>query len=266
MQRVDLLVDGKLRVDNNRSTNPALIARVTRAFQTAADVHVRRHVNPPAPVPILPAPHTLGQRCVYFSQVTDDACRHFAGLGPGFTALLSADRNEAWAPGSAYFATDEQIGLLRAGGGKVASWCDGDQTPIGYAVRLKGERSLDFASGQFETPEQYRLMRAAGVPLGIGNPSALKDTPELAQAIEAVDAGHVALIGEVMSPNPGYSALGINVASVCFYVDRDANIGGYQPLDRFAVHPAGQRASCSVYTGGRMTSADWATYSAWTRL
>lgn len=266
MQRVDLLVDGQLRVTNNRSNNPALIARVTAAMQSAATVTVRRHVAPPAPTPIPPAPHTLGQRCVYFSQVTDDACRHFAGLGPGHTALLSADRNEAWAPGRAYYATDEQILLLRAGGGKVASWCDGDQTPIGYAVRLKVERGLDFASAQFETVEQWRLLRAGGLPLGIGNPAALDGSPELGQAIEAVDAGRIALIGEVMSPNPGYSALGINVASVCFYVDRDANIGGYQPLSDFAVHPAGQRASCSVYTGGRMSSADWSVYASWTRL
>lgn len=203
-----------------------------------------------------------GQRCVYFSTVTDYAAAKFAELGPAYTALLSADLNESGL-GGAYYATDEQVKTLGSRGGRVEAWCDGDQTPIEHALEFARTRGLAGVSAQFESDEQYGLLVGSKVGLGIGNPSALTRT--LADAIARVDRGELVLIGEVMIPKPDYSARGINIASACFYVDRDEAQGGYQPLERFAVMPAGMRHTCSVYTGGRMSEADWRLYAEWTR-
>src|SRR5260221_4181665 len=103
-------------------------------------------------------------------------------------------------------------------------------------------------------------------PLAIGNPSELKaNCPDLlADAIKRVNEGQLAAIGEVLHPNPAYSAEGLNIASVCFYVDMDEAHGGYQPLELFGVHPVGQRRTCSIYAGRRMTTADRLLYQSWT--
>ena len=131
---------------------------------------------------------------------------------------------------------------------------------------MRDRRGLDFASAQFETVGQYdALIIGSLLPLGIGNPSELNDA-RLADAIRRTNAGTIALIGEVLHPDPSYSARGIPISSACFYVDMDEAQGGYRPLADFAVMPAGMRATCSVYAGGALTDADWDVYQAWTRL
>ncbi len=36
-------------------------------------------------------------------------------------------------------------------------------------------------------------------------------------------------------------------------------------MTAYSVMPAGMRATCSVYAGGRMTADDFATFKAWTK-
>lgn len=205
-----------------------------------------------------------GQRCVYFSNVTDHACERFAALGPGFTALLSADRNLA-VPGGSYWVSDEQLAKLRSGGGVVASWCDCDQTPYSFALALAEQRGLAFAGGQAETVAQYWNASSGRATHIIGNPAELAVDPyTLTDAIARANKGQLAFVGEVLHPDPTYSAQGIPIASACFYVEMDEAHGGYQPLSSFAVM-GGLTGSCSIYTGGRMTDADWDLYAQWTK-
>ena len=69
----------------------------------------------------------------------------------------------------------------------------------------------------------------------------------------------------MLHPDPTYSGQGVQLTSVCFYVDRDAAQGGYLALEHYAGMPAGLRRGCCIYTGSAMRSTDWATYAAWTR-
>ena len=219
------------------------------------------------PKPPAPTPSALGQRCVYMSTVTDEAINHFTTLCQGtphgwYTILFSADLNEAL-PGHVYYVTEAQL-IACAKYARTASWCDSSATPTSHAVQLAHTRNMDFASGQFEDDAQYAEMSASGVPLAIGNPNNLS-AANLATAKTRQQAGLTAFIGECLEPNPAYSAQGLNIASVCFYVDRDEDKGGYLPLSAYAGHPAGQRRSCSVYTGGAMRPEDWALYREWTK-
>jgi len=219
---------------------------------------------PPPPGAGEPVPRGVGTRCVFFSDVSTFACERFAALGPAYTALLSADLNES-GPGGAYYVSDAQLATLRSGGGAVWAWCDGTATPISHARQFASDRKLAGVCSQFETQAEWAATRAAGTVLAIGNPAEFVGTPQL-DAMRAAAVGNtLAFIGECLSPDPGYSAQGVNVRSVCFYVDRDAAHGGYCPLAGYAAQPPEQRRVCSVYTGGKMTSADWALYAQWTK-
>lgn len=216
----------------------------------------------PAPVP--PPTHVRrAVRTVYFSAVTDFACQRFADLGSGYTALLSADLNLA-VPGGKYWATDDQLRVLRSGGSLVGSWCDCSATPYHYAEKLYQDRRLDLATGQFESDAEYDELVANGVTFAIGNPANLTAS-RLEHAVRLSERGLLDAIGEVMNPDPTYSAQGVDIDSHCFYVDRDDNQGGYQPLAAFSTMPEPTRRACSIYTGGRMTAADWDLYAEWTR-
>lgn len=218
------------------------------------------HEPPPARVPA-----AFGSRCVYFSTVDQDSINRMAELGPGYTALFSADLNLSQ-PGRDYYVTGEQLQQLRAAGVTVASWCDCSETPYSYALQMKLERGLMFAGGQAESPEQYRQATRGGCHHIVGEPSNLKADQEVFEdAIRRSNDGTLAFIGEVMHPDPTYSAQGVNITSACFYVDRDAKEGGYLPLAAYAAMPKSLRDACSVYTGGRMTGGDYMTYQHWTK-
>ncbi len=260
MKRFDTYRDGQLILKNQTMT-PAVEARLVR--MVAAADHEVRIVNavPPAPNP---PQHPLGSRCVYFSNVTDEAITLLAALGKPYTALFSADLNQS-GPGGDYYVTDGQLNRLRNQGVVVASWCDCSATPYTAAQQMARERGLAYAGGQAEDPAQYQQAVGLGAKQIIGEPSVLKQDPDvLADAILRSNNGTLAFIGEVMHPDPTYSAQGVNITSACFYVDRDAKDGGYIPLAAYEVMPFPLRNGCSIYTGGRMTPDDWATFAAWT--
>jgi hypothetical protein len=210
-----------------------------------------------APAPAPPANSGLGQRVVYFSNVTDYACQRFSELGPGYTARVTAD------PNPDYAITDAQIAKLKSKGGRVESWCDCHTTFLPAAKAMAQSRGLDGYSGEYESNAAWDHLYENVVD-AIGNPNALS-AAHLNEAIQVSASGAMRLIGEVMNPDPGYSAQGVNISSACYYVDRDDAQGGDLPLSAYSVMPAGQRATCSVYAAGVMTPADWDTFANWTR-
>jgi hypothetical protein len=260
-QRVDVKIvradDSIALVTNQDSANIALKTRVLNAMQSAKHISIDRHVPTPPP-----PQHPPGARCVYFSEVADHAIDRMAALGVGYTALFSADLNLS-GPGGKFYVTDQQLGVLKRAGVIVASWCDCSATPYTAAQRMKQERGLVYAGGQAESEDQYVQATSLGATQIIGNPGDLGNS--LRDAIDRSYDGTLAFIGEVMRPDPSYSAQGVNITSACFYIDRDAAQGGYLPLDAYAGMPASLRAGCSIYTGGRMQDHDWDTYAAWTK-
>lgn len=259
MKRFDTYRDGQLILKNQTMT-PAVEARLVRMV-AAADHEVRIVNAVPPPVPN-PPQHPPGARCVYFSNVTQPSISRLCQLGRGYTALFSADLNES-VPGGAYYVSGTQIAMLKDAGVIVGSWCDCSATPYTAAQRMADQRNLAFAGGQAEDEGQYLEAIGGGARHIIGNPANLGNS--LRDAIALSNKGAIAFIGEVMAPDPSYSAQGVNITSACFYIDRDANVGGYIPLAAYENMPAGLRAGCSIYTGGRMTSDDWDTYAAWTK-
>ncbi len=232
--------------------------KATKWYKAGRALEAEVHATPPPPN------HPLGNRCVYFSEVTELAITRLAALGAGYTALFSADLNLS-GPGRKYYVTDDQIGRLKRAGVIVASWCDCSATPYSAAKLMASERGLAYAGGQAENPGQYLRATQGGANHVIGEPSELRTNPDvLADAIRRSYDGSLAFIGEVMHPDPSYSAQGVNITSACFYVDRDAAQGGYLPLDAYGGMPKSLRDGCSVYTGGKMDGHDWDTYAAWT--
>ncbi len=218
----------------------------------------------PAPVP--PPPIGLhAQKVVLMSGTQDtpsDWVAEFVACGPGHGILFSADLNEA-KPGGAYYVTDRQLEDVKRGGGWFGWWCDGTATPISEAKKLLAQRGGSAVMGQFETDAQYDALVNSGVPLGVGDAANLSQ-PRRDDAIRRCNSGELHLTGEMMWCNPAYSAFGIPIESVTLYVDRDASQGGYQPLSAYEPLPAGLKASCCLYTGGKAHPEDWATWRAWT--
>lgn len=211
--------------------------------------------------PPLPAMHPPGARCVYFSEVTDDAIVQMGTMGAGYTALFSADLNLS-VEDKPYHVSDVQLDHLRERGVVVASWCDCAETPYSAAWTMAKERHLAFAGGQAENNDQYLRATLGGATHLIGNPANLTGDV-LQDAIRRSYAGTLAFIGEVIQPDSTYSAQGVNITSACFYIDRDKAQGGYIPLLAYAAMGS-LRNGCSLYTGGRAARQDWDTYHGWT--
>lgn len=218
-----------------------------------------------APTGATAGPPWYGRRVAFLTAVTDTVIDHLCALASlGVVAAFSADRNEAWAPGGAYYATDAQIHACKTAGVKTMSWADGSATPLSYAARLRSERGLDGACGQFETLAEYDALIAAGFAVGVGNPAELtSDQARLKDAIARSSDGRTAFIGEVMQPDPGYSAQGVAITSACFYVDRDAAQGGPLPLSAYAGMPVGLRQTCSLYGPHKLDAAGWEMWREW---
>lgn len=262
MKRFDAYRDGQLILKDQTMT-PPVAARIDRMVAAAArEVRiVKAGATDPPHQPSRPP----GARCVYFSTVTDLAVTRLCELGAGYTALFSADLNES-GPGGDYYVADTQLTMLKAAGVICASWCDCSATPYGTAKLMAATRGLAFAGGQGEDPDQYLQATEGGATHVIGEPSVLKQNEDVFKnAVARSWNGSLAFIGEVMRPDPTYSAQGVNITSACFYVDRDAKEGGYIPLAAYSVMPPSLRNGCSIYTGGKMTSEDWDTYAAWTK-
>lgn len=221
----------------------------------------------PPPEPPTPPGHPVGNRCLYFSTVDDDTVQWVASLGRRFgaglyTALFSADLNLA-VPGKSYWITDAQVSLLTSSGITVASWSDCSATPYSHAVTLAKRPGFAYAGGQAEDEAQYLQAIRGGANHIIGNPNNLGAS--LSDAINRTSRGEIAFIGEILHPDPGYSAQGVNVSSGAMYVDMDEEHGGYQPLASFEVMPAGWKPGASIYTPGVMRAADRALYEQWTK-
>lgn len=226
--------------------------RATWWYKTGKAAELVKHATPAPPAT------GIGRRVVYFSNVTDFACARFAQLGPGYTARVTAD------PNPAYRITDAQIAVLKSGGGRVESWCDCHTTFPVTAKAMAVQRGLAGWSGEFESNGAWDVLVQNGATDAIGNPSVLSPD-RLVHAIEASRNGTMRLIGEVMNPDPAYSAQGVDISSACYYVDRDDDQGGDLPVLAYLPMPAAQRATCSLYAAGVMSGADWDTFAAWTR-
>lgn len=230
----------------------------------------------PAPKPAPPPPHPIvmshpvGNRCLYFSTVDPGTINWVAELGQRhghglWTALFSADRNLG-VPDGPYWVSDSAVNYLTSSGITVASWSDCDVekgTPYSAAVQLAKRPGFSYAGGQAEDRGQYLNAISGGARHIVGNPNNLGAS--LSDAINRTLSGELAFIGEVLHPDPSYSAQGVNISSGCMYVDMDEEHGGYQPLASFEVMPAGLKKGASIYTAGRMTAEDRALYEKWTR-
>ncbi len=221
---------------------------------------------PPNPEPAPPAGHPIGNRCLYFSTVDQDTVNWVATLGRFghglYTALFSADLNLG-VPGGPYWATDAQVRMLNAAGIIVASWSDCSATPYSHALALAKRPGFQFAGGQAEDQAQYLQAIGSGANHIVGNPNNLGAS--LSDAINRTALGEIAFIGEILHPDPAYSAQGVSISSGCMYVDMDEEHGGYQPLTNFEVMPAGLKAGASIYTPGKMRAGDRVVYEQWTK-
>lgn len=255
MQRVDLLVDGKLRNVGQRSSSPALLARITRAIGSAELVEVRRSSSTPAPAP-LPGLAMLARNVVFFANVTGDAAGAFLALPARWRGAVTADE--------AYHSAE--LEALIAGAHKqgrpLAPWCDcrepdGDPpgTPFRAARAMQARYGLGEPIGECESSTEFDHALAAGARLLIGNPTAL-DAGRRAEAGRRIAAGTLAIIGEMYRPDAGYSAEGVDIASVCYGVALDD--GAHTPVSAYleASSPA-ERATFGVYHAAGLEPADW---------
>ncbi len=237
-----------------------------KALEAEAHYYPPTPKPPPVPQPTPPAGHPIGNRCLYFSTVDQDTVNWVATLGRFghglYTALFSADLNLG-VPGGPYWADDATVRMLNAAGVTVASWSDCSATPYSHALALAKRPGFAFAGGQAEDQPQYLQAINSGANHIVGNPNNLGTS--LSDAINRTAKGEIAFIGEVLHPDPGYSAQGVSISSGCMYVDMDEAQGGYQPLASFDVMPTGLKAGALIYTATRMSAADRTLYEQWTK-
>jgi hypothetical protein len=237
-------------------------------YKCLADMYAVAHPAPspkPPPVPTPPPPVTTipAQRIVLMSGTIDtpaDWLTEYLAT-PGALILFSADLNLS-KPGQPYYVTDQQLGKITAAGRSYGWWCDGTDTPISSATKLQATRGGIAVMGQWENDAQYDALINSGVGLGVGDAANLSG-PRREDAIRRANNGELRLTGEMMWCNPAYSAMGVPIQSVTLYTDRDGAQGGYQPLTAFSALPEVLRRTCCLYTGGRSTPADWATWRSW---
>jgi hypothetical protein len=256
VQRVDLSVDGVKRNTGQRSDNPAFIRRVITAMQAAKHVEIVRSSSP-APTPAPSSALELAARNVVFvADVDDDVIAGYLSTPARWSLAVTADPA---------YRSDELVKLIHAakGAGRVVRpWCDcrepdGDPagTPFREAVAMARDYDLAEPFGECESVTEYDHAIAAGARLLIGNPNAL-DKVRRDAATARIAAGALAMIGEELHPDAGYSAAGVPIASVCIYVGPGA--GAYYPVaDYLAVLTPGQRATFCVYHARAMWPPDW---------
>lgn len=256
MQLVDLLVDGAVRNVRQRSDNPALLSRLTRAVQTAGRVEVRRAAaTPPAPTPAGRLDALL-HNVVFVAEVDDDAIAGYEATASKWSLAVTADHAYRSPQLLALIAKAKDLHR------PVHPWCDcrepdGDPpgTPFRDAVQMAHELGLDEPIGEAESSAEFDHAIAHGARLVIGNPNAL-DQARRDLATSRIGAGTLAFTGEELEPNPNYSAAGVPIASVTIYVGPGGDV--YQPVDVFApaLSPA-QRETFCVYHAAALRPADW---------
>lgn len=256
VQRVDLIVDGKVRNTRQRSDLPAFEARLLAAIQTAARVEVVRSAPTPNGSPPSLGLDALAQRVVFFANVTEEATDAWLLTPKRVRAAITAD------PSYQGPQVDDLVRRGKAAGRSISPWCDcrepgGDPpgTPFRAAVAMRQRYGLDEPIGQAESPAEYDHAIAAGARILVGNPSALTQT-QVDDAIARHARGELAFIGEVYRPDPRYSARGIPISSGLFGVALDGGL--YQPVAEYlAVMPAGFDPTFGVYHAAGLRPADW---------
>lgn len=206
MQKVDLIVNGKLVNINQRSDNTALLNRIHTAIQTASDVTIRRTrvtVPNPQPKPNLPPARNV----VFVAEQPLSALKAPSWCIPALTA------------DPAYPLTDDDVYQLRKRFPILAAW--GVQTQIG-AQRMRdfqAAHGLDYIIWQGETSAEYQTAIENGAGVIVGNSNAWTDDQRL-DAIKRISAGSLAFIFETYTnegdPWPKDSSSGgVPPASFC---------------------------------------------------
>lgn len=256
MQRVDLIVDGKTRNTSQPSSSPALLARVARAIGTAELVEVRRSSSSsPAPAP-LPGVFAIARNVVFFAEVTPAALEEFLALPARWRGAVTAD------PAYASAELEELVARAHKAGRPLHPWCDcrepdGDPkgTPFRAAIAMRDRYGLGEPIGECESSAEYDHAIAAGARVLIGNPTAL-DFTRRRDAAQRIAAGALAVIGEMYRPDPGYSAGGVDIASVCYGVAPGGGV--HEPVSTYlAASTPAQRATFCVYHAAGLEPADW---------
>lgn len=256
VQRVDLYVDGKLRNVRQLSTNPALTARVVSAMQSARTVELRRSEAPASPPPPPPARKRRLRNVVFFAQVTEDSIAGMLSLPREWTAAVTADLA---------YQTPELVQLIaacKAHGYPIRPWCDcgiagGNPpgTPYSAAVQMQAHYELGQPIGQAENSGELRRAIGAGALDVIGNPNEWT-AAERESVGEMIAAGTFAVSGEMYRVDPGYSAQGVDIASVTWGIGLDAD--SYTPaLDYAHASSPEQVSTACVYHGAALRRADW---------
>jgi hypothetical protein len=262
------------RIHEGYGTNPdgspkVYNYKVTHNWHAANFLWEARNAQPANPNPT-PSNFILGARCMYFAEVDENSIVKLAAMGMRhpylYTALFSADRNLG-VPGESYYPSDAEVQLLKDSHVWVGSWCDCSATPYSFAKQMKMTRQFNFSTGQFESNGEWDVVADEALmgtmDFAIGNPNNLSQD-RIDAARHLVDTHEIALIGEVLQVDPGYSARGINISSECFYVGRDEGQGGYNALSNFIPMKPETRPTCSIYHGIKMRDPDWTLWEQWT--
>lgn len=148
MQRVDLIVDGKLKNTSQKSDLPAFQKRVTAAYQTAGETIVRRSGVPHTP-PV-----------VSFTPVMFTAQNPLAVLDHPWPGRVALSADHAFRA-----AVEAAIPILRARGFELWAWCDSrpapDGTPPEEAIALAKRHGLAGVVLQAESVAEADLSIAA---------------------------------------------------------------------------------------------------------
>ncbi len=236
-QRVDVYLNGWLKLSNQRSDLPAMWSRIRGWADSAERIEIRRHKTTPPPPPPPPGggvTPSLLQNAVFTAWEPRSALR-FPGK---WKVLLSAD--------PAYDAAARAAApLLRAHGNRVGVW--GNQQQIG-ATRIKSfaaEVDADFVVFQAETAAEYDSAIAAGCRYLVGNPNAWTDA-QRQDATGRINRGELAFQFEVYTneggPWPsGASAVGVPACSEVIGVGWGRTPTGSPTTRRTPPPPCGRR-------------------------
>jgi hypothetical protein len=245
LTRVDVLVDGRLRLAKQRADNEEVWRRV-RSWVLAHEVTIRPAVTSPTPTPTprLPA---LAQNVIFTAWAPAAVP---AGLPAKWKVAISADPAfEAAARAGADRA--------RALGHTVAAW--GNQEQIG-ADRIRNFAAgigADYAIYQAETAAEYDSAVRAGAHVIVGNPNAWTHDQRY-DATGRVNRDELALVFETYTNEGGpwpdqASAQGVPAASLCLGVGRGKT--PYTLADYRAHTPPAAWPTISVYLAEHVP--DW---------
>lgn len=246
MQHIDVTVDGRPFLVNQRSDRDRVWERIRTRAQTAEHLCIDRHAPPP-PV------HTPGgvnalQRTIFWGPVSDDAIAYAEKL-TGWRHALSADSGEP--------VSIEQVGRLKKVG-PVDAW--GNQLQIGSEAveHFAQVHDLDRRIGQAENPTEAALLT---LPYAIGNFTRDGLGNMFEPLMMRVTAGHLNVTTEVYNGHPEtYDTNGFPADSFTLGVALD---GGHRwPLSylidkmKNATPPIPTNGVC-IWHGAGLALDDW---------